>query len=203
MYRSGRESLGGRRSSSWVTTAVLVFTMALLTAVAAQVTIPLPFTPVPITLQVLAVVLSGLLLGVRGGAAAQLTYLAAGALGAPVFAGFKGGFVQFFGPTGGYLISYPLAAALAGLAFPVVAAGAVAWTGRWRAAAVAFAAGLLGLAAIYALGTAWLASALQLPLGTAIAQGVLPFVAVDAAKIVVAALVAAGVAPWLSRLIGR
>lgn len=188
----------GRRTSSWVSTTALVVLMAVLTAVGAQVAIPLPFTPVPITLQVLAVVLSGLLLGVRGGASAQLTYLALGAIGAPVFAGFTGGFWHLLGPTGGYLISYPFAAAVAGLAFPIVA-GAAAGTARWRAVAVASAAGLLGLAVIYALGTAWLAFELQLSLGTAVAQAILPFVAVDIAKVALAALVAAGAAPRLRR----
>jgi len=188
----------GRRTSSWVSTAALVVLMAVLTAVGAQVAIPLPFTPVPITLQVLAVVLSGLLLGVRGGASAQLTYLALGAIGAPVFAGFTGGFWHLLGPTGGYLISYPFAAAVAGLAFPIVV-GAAAGTARWRAAAVASAAGLLGLAVIYALGTAWLAFELPLSFGTAVAQAILPFVAVDIAKVALAALVAAGAAPRLRR----
>lgn len=186
----------GRRTSSWAATVALVVLMAVLTAVGAQVAIPLPFTPVPITLQVLMVVLSGFLLGVRGGASAQLTYLALGAIGAPVFAGFTGGFWHLLGPTGGYLISYPFAAAVAGLAFPIVA-GAAAGTARWRAVAVASAAGLLGLAVIYALGTAWLAFELQLSLGTAIAQAILPFVAVDIAKVALAALVAAGAAPGL------
>lgn len=188
----------GRRTSSWAATVALVVLMAVLTAVGAQVAIPLPFTPVPITLQVLMVVLSGFLLGVRGGASAQLTYLALGAIGAPVFAGFTGGFWHLLGPTGGYLISYPFAAAVAGLAFPIVA-GAAAGTARWRAVAVASAAGLLGLAVIYALGTAWLAFELQLSLGTAIAQAILPFVAVDIAKVALAALVAAGAAPGLRR----
>lgn len=186
----------GRRTSSWAATVALVVLMAVLTAVGAQVAIPLPFTPVPITLQVLMVVLSGFLLGVRGGASAQLTYLALGAIGAPVFAGFTGGFWHLLGPTGGYLISYPFAAAVAGLAFPIVA-GAAAGTARWRAVAVASAAGLLGLAVIYALGTVWLAFELQLSLGTAIAQAILPFVAVDIAKVALAALVAAGAAPGL------
>ena len=191
MHRLTGENLG-RRTSSWASTVTLVVLMAVLTAAGAQVAIPLPFTPVPITLQVLVVVLSGFLLGVRGGASAQLTYLALGAIGVPVFAGFAGGFWHLLGPTGGYLISYPFAAAVAGLAFPIVAAAP-----RWRAVAVATAAGLLGLAAIYALGTAWLAFELQLSLGTAIAQAVLPFVVVDIAKIALAALVAAGALPML------
>jgi biotin transport system substrate-specific component len=191
MHRLTGENLG-RRTSSWASTATLVILMAVLTAVGAQVAIPLPFTPVPITLQVLVVVLSGFLLGARGGASAQLTYLALGAIGAPVFAGFTGGFWHLLGPTGGYLISYPFAAAVAGFAFPIVVGAP-----RWRAVAVATVAGLLGLGVIYALGTAWLAFELQLSLGTAITQAVLPFLAVDIAKIALAALVAAGAAPML------
>lgn len=190
-----------RRSFSWAATVALVIFMALLTAVAAQVAIPLPFTPVPVTLQVLAVVLSGFLLGSRRAAAAQLTYLALGAIGAPVFAGFTGGFVHLFGPTGGYLISYPLAAALAGLAFPFVSGAAVDAAARWRAAAAAVVAGLLGLVAIYAFGATWLAFVTNLPVGTALAQGVLPFVGIDAVKIVLAALIAAGIAPSLRKLL--
>ncbi|MDQ4126909.1 MAG: biotin transporter BioY, partial [Actinomycetota bacterium] len=79
--------------------------MAAVTAVAAQITIPLPFSPVPFTLQVPAVVLSGLLLGPRYGAVAQAIYVLLGAVGVPVFAGFKGGLGIIFGPTGGYLLS--------------------------------------------------------------------------------------------------
>jgi biotin transport system substrate-specific component len=81
---------------------------------------------------------------------------------------------------------------VAGLAFPIVVGAQ-----RWRAVAVATVAGLLGLGVIYALGTAWLAFELQLSLGTAITQAVLPFLAVDIAKIALAALVAAGAAPML------
>jgi biotin transport system substrate-specific component len=171
---------------------VLVVLMVALTAIGAQVAIPLPFTPVPITLQVLVVMLSGFLLGVRRGASAQLTYLALGAMGVPVFAGFSGGLGHLLGPTGGYLFSYPFAAAVAGLAFPIVISAA-----RWRAVVVATTAGLLGLVVVYAFGTTWLAVLTQLSMGTALAQAVLPFLAVDVAKVMLAALITAGVAPGL------
>lgn len=87
----------------------------MLTAVCAQVSFHLPFTPVPVTLQVFAVLLSGLLLGSRLGAVSQLQYLVLGALGAPIFADFNGGFMHLFGITGGYLLSYPFAAWISGL----------------------------------------------------------------------------------------
>lgn len=88
--------------------------MAALTALAAQMTLPL--WPVPFTLQTFAVLASGLLLGTRRGAAAQAAYLLAGAAGLPVFAGGRGGPMVPFGPTGGYLIAFVLAAWLAGAA---------------------------------------------------------------------------------------
>ena len=98
--------------------------MAAVTAVAAQIAVPIP--PVPFTLQVLAVILSGLLLGPRYGALAQAIYVLVGAVGVPVFAEFSGGLGVILGPTGGYLVSYPIAAAVAGLAALVAVAAAPA-----------------------------------------------------------------------------
>ena len=167
--------------------------MAALTAVMAQITVPLP--SVPFTMQVLAVVLSGLLLGPRYGALAQVVYLLLGAVGLPVFAGLKGGLGVLVGPTGGYLLSYPIAAAVAGLA-----AGAMVRAARGRAVASGTAFGLLGLLAIYALGVPWLAVQLGLSFSEALAAGALPFVPFDVIKVVLAALLAAAVAPQISTL---
>src|SRR3712207_4534728 len=89
--------------------------MAAVTAVATQIAIPLPFSPVPFTLQVLAVILSGLLLGPRYGELAQAIYVLVGVVGVPSFAQFSGGLGVVPGPTGGYLLSSPLAATIAGL----------------------------------------------------------------------------------------
>src|SRR5215211_310709 len=164
--------------------------MAAVTAVAAQIAIPLPFSPVPFTLQVLAVILSGLLLGPRYGALAQVVYVLLGAVGLPVFAQFSGGLGVVLGPTGGYILSYPLAAALAGLA----AANAT----RRRALWASFIWGCAGLAIIYALGATWLAVITQLPFAAALAQGVLPFVPFDLIKVALAALVASATAPAIA-----
>ena len=163
--------------------------MAAVTAVAAQISIPLPFSPVPFTLQVLAVVLSGLLLGPRYGALAQAIYVLVGAVGAPVFAQFHGGLGVVFGPTGAYLLSYPLAA-VAGLA-----ARAAANANRRRALWVSFIWGTAGLAVIYALGATWLSAFADLPFAVALAQGVLPFVIFDLIKVALSALVAVAAAP--------
>ena len=167
--------------------------MAALTAVGAQISIPLSFTPVPFTLQVPMVVLSGLLLGVRYGALSQVEYLLLGAIGLPVFAKFSAGLGIILGPTGGYLVSYPFAAAVAGLA-----AGTVAHAARSRAVASGTALGLLALLVIYALGATWLAVQSNLTPGAALAAGVLPFVLFDVVKVVLAALLAAAVAPQVS-----
>lgn len=87
---------------------------ALVVAAAAQAAVPVPFSPVPMTLQPLAVLVVGGLLGAAGGAAALATYLALGMLGFPVFAGGAAGVMHLLGPTGGYLLAFPAAAALTG-----------------------------------------------------------------------------------------
>src|SRR5882724_7590674 len=85
-------------------------------AAASQIAIPLPFTPVPITLQPMLVILAGMMLGPVAGAASMALYLAAGAAGLPVFTPIGApGIARFFGPTGGYLIAYPAAAYVAGM----------------------------------------------------------------------------------------
>lgn len=96
-----------------LSTTMWIGTFALMTAIGAQIIIPT--VPVPFTLQTFFVLLSGALLGPRKGAAAQLSYLAMGAVGLPVFAGFSGGFPFLLGPTGGYLIGFPFAAWVTGM----------------------------------------------------------------------------------------
>ncbi len=174
-------------------TMTRVALMAAVTAVAAQITIPLPFSPVPFTMQVLAVLLSGMLLGARNGALSQIVYVLVGAVGAPVFAGFSGGLGVILGPTGGYLLSYPLAAALAGLA-----AGAAVRASRRRALVACFMWGCAGLAVIYAVGAAWLSAVAGLPPLAALAQGVLPFVPLDLVKTALSAAVATAAAPVIA-----
>src|ERR671912_726545 len=155
---------GGRLRLAMMTRAAL---MAAVTAVAAQIAVPI--FPVPFTLQVLAVVLSGLLLGPRYGALAQAIYVLIGAVGVPVFAQFMGGLGVVLGPRGGYLLSYPIAAAIAGLA-----AKTVAGDNRRRALWTGFLWGCAGLAVIYAFGTIWLVVVTRLPIAAALAQGVAP-----------------------------
>lgn len=176
---------------------------ALLTALGALVQIPVG--PVPITLQVLFVLLSGLVLGSRLGALSQVEYLAIGFAGAPVFAGGKSGLIALVGPTGGYLAGFVVGAYLAGLV-----AESVARPGRIRF----FLAGLLGTAAIYVSGMIWLSTWFAIGRGTnwmaemasAWQFGVLPFIAVDAVKAVVASgvtLSGRALTGWITDLTGR
>ncbi|NOZ28392.1 MAG: biotin transporter BioY [Chloroflexi bacterium] len=157
---------------------------AALTALTARVVIPLPFTPVPVTLQVLAVLLAGLTLGARGGAASQLAYLTAIALGLPLSARGLSGPAAFLGPTGGYLIAFAPAAYVV---------GALARPG-WRV----WMAALAGIGVIYLGGASWLAVWLGGDWGKAWTMGVAPFIVVDLGK----ALVAAAVADGARRLVG-
>ena len=161
--------------------------MAAVTAVAAQISVPL--FPVPFTLQVLAVILCGLLLGPRYGALSQAIYVVVGAVGVPVFAQFSGGLAVILGPTGGYLVSYPVAAAVAGLA-----ARAARDASRRRALWTSFLWGCAGLAVIYAFGATWLSVVTDLPLAVALGQGVLIFLPFDLIKVALAALVAVAAA---------
>ena len=162
--------------------AVLVVGGSLLVALAAQVAIPLPFSPVPVTGQTLGVLLVGVLLGSRRGAISVLAYLTEGLVGLPVFAGGRAGFAYFLGPTGGYLIGFVMAAFVTGY---------LAERGWDRRVWTALCAMLLGNAVIFVVGLPWLARFV----GTArvLALGVYPFVPGDLLKLALAAtLVPAG-----------
>jgi biotin transport system substrate-specific component len=193
-YRRGIfGSTNGEEADLNTATMTRVALMAAVTAVAAQITIPLPFSPVPFTLQVLAVILTGLLLGPRHGALAMAIYVLIGAIGIPVFAGFRGGLGVVLGPTGGYLLAYPVAAAIAGFA-----AHALRNLPRGRATVTGLLFGTLGLAVIYALGAGWLSVVADLPIGAAVLQGVAPFVVLDAIKVLIATLAAVAAAPAIA-----
>ncbi len=160
---------------------------AVIVAAAAQVAALLRGTPVPVTLQPAAALIVGGLLGPRFGAAALVMYLAMGAAGLPVFAPsptLPPGVARLFGPTGGYLLAYPVAAALTGL---IVA--------RWRGSMPACLLGpLCGCAVILAGGWAQLSVMTGDP-ASAYATGVAPFLLKDVASVVVAGLLIRGFLP--------
>jgi biotin transport system substrate-specific component len=163
--------------SSAVTNVLLVVGASIVTSLAAQVAIPVPWSPVPITGQTFAVTLSGAVLGMRRGFLAQALYLVEGAIGLPVFAGGAAGAAVLAGPTAGYLIAFPIAAALT---------GALAERGWDRRFATMFAAMLLGSVPIFALGLAALAR--FVPAGGLLSAGLFPFIPGDLIKATLAAL---------------
>ncbi len=156
---------------------LLVVGASLVTAAAARVALPLPWSPVPLTGQTFAVLLTGAALGARRGALAQALYLLQGALGLPFFAGGLGGPLVLAGPTGGFLLAFPLAAAVTGLC------AERGWDRRFGGTLLAM---LLGSAVILAAGTAALAR--FLPADRVWAAGLLPFLPGDLVKAVAAAL---------------
>jgi biotin transport system substrate-specific component len=161
----------------WTRSVALVVAFSLLTALAAQVVVPLPWTPVPLTGQTFAVLLTGALLGSRLGALTMAAYLLEGALGLPFFRAGAGGVGHFFGPTGGYLLAFPVAAFVTGY---LAERG---WDKRFLTAAAAMA---LGSLVILAGGWAWL-TILSRTAGEAFRLGVAPFLLGDLVKIALAA----------------
>lgn len=166
----------------------LVVAFSALNALAAQVSFPLPFTPVPLTGQTFAVLLTGALLGSRLGALTLLAYLAEGLVGLPVFAGGKAGPAALLGPTGGYLVGFVASAYVVGW---LAERG---WDRRPGTTALAMA---IGNVVIYAAGASWLAQFVGLP--QAFQLGILPFLPGDLIKL----LLATALLPTGWRLVGR
>jgi len=171
---------GHALSMDWAKQAAIVIGGSLSVALCARVTIPLPFTPVPLTLQNFAVLVLGLTLGGRRGFAALALYLAEGAAGLPVFNPTgAGGIRQLLGPTGGFLVAYPLVAGCTGFVFERGS----------RTFARATWAGILGEIVLFAGGISWLAVLTQ-SITRAIRFGLYGFVFAEVMKVTFAAAVA-------------
>jgi len=189
-------TVSSRRDLSIPIRAAAVVFVTVLTAVAAQVSLPLPFTPVPFTLQPMVVLVGGAALGARLGMASQVLYLLAGIAGLSVFATsavLPQGFLRLLGPTGGFLMAYPFAAFVAGW---LAERG---FDRRYVTSVIAMGA---GLTLIFALGVAWFAwFAAPAPVGLsqALQLALYPFIVVDVIKI----LLAATVLPSVWTLTGR
>ncbi len=173
-----------RAASANLWTGVQLLSVAfvvVLTAAAAQLSFPLPFTPVPFTIQPMIVLVGAAALGSRLGALSQILYLTLGIAGLPVFAyapELPQGFGRLLGPSGGYLMAYPIAA---------YATGLLAEYGLDRRYSTSIVAMAVGLAIIFAGGVAWIWRLAGLE--TALATGLYPFIVVDLIKIVLAGLV--------------
>lgn len=162
---------------------VLVALFAAITAVASQIAIPLPFSPVPMNMQVFAVALAGGLLGCRLGGLSQLVYILLGAVGLPVYSQMSGGMSILLGPTGGYLFSFPIAAALIG--YCAEKKDKPLWI---------FIGSFLSMGVIYGLGLLQLKLVTGMDWQAAFYAGVAPFIPLDVVKFTLAALLTKTVA---------
>lgn len=174
---AARATLADLLPRSRARTAALVVGFALVTAAAAQITVPLPWTPVPLTGTTFAVLLAGAALGWRAGAASQLLYNVLALAGLPFYQGGESGWTYASGATGGYLVGFVVAAALVGF---------LAERGQDRSVVTAIPAMLAGTAVIYLLGVMWLGHVLDADAATALEKGLLPFVIGDSLKLVAA-----------------
>ena len=176
--------------SGLVADAVLVLGGALLTAAAAQISISLPFSPVPITAQTFAVLGVGAALGSARGLISMLAYVALGAIGLPFYAGGESGWTQVSGASGGYLIGFIAAAAIT---------GAMADRQLDRRISTAVGAMLTGNVVIYLIGLPWLSYKLDVGLAKTLEYGLYPFVPGDILKL----YAAAAALPVAWRIVGR
>ena len=156
----------------------LIGLMTAVICILGPLSIPLPFSPVPITLTNLAIFFAIYLLKIKGGTICLLVYLCLGTAGLPVFSSFSGGLGKLAGPTGGYLIGFLFLALIQGFLMKL-------FPKKNTAAVIGM---ILGMAVCYLFGTAWLALQLELTFPAALSIGVLPYLAGDGAKIVIAAV---------------
>lgn len=169
-------------------TYIAIFTALII--IAGYIQIPLPFTPVPITLQTMAVMLAGLLLTPKEAGLSMIVYVLLGAIGLPVFAGGHGGLDVVVGPTGGYLISWipgaVLVSLIKGQSNHLVRAAVAAFSG--------------GIALVYLIGVPWLSLSTGMPMAKAVAVGAVPFIAGDLFKLVLAMMIFLPVNRQLSKI---
>lgn len=158
---------------------VLIALMTAVTCVLGPLSIPLPFSPVPISLTNFAIFLAIFVLGMKSGTISFIIYLLLGAIGVPVFSSFRGGLQVLAGPTGGYLIGFIFLALIMGFALDHFD----------RKLVPTIIGMIIGMAVCYAFGTVWLAKLLSLSFKEGLMMGVIPYLAGDAAKIIIAAIV--------------
>ena len=158
---------------------VLIALMTAVTCVLGPLSIPLPFSPVPISLTNFAIFLAIFVLGMKSGTISFIIYLLLGAIGVPVFSSFRGGLQVLAGPTGGYLIGFIFLALIMGFALDHFD----------RKLVPTIIGMIIGMAGCYAFGTVWLAKLLSLSFKEGLMMGVIPYLPGDAAKIIIAAIV--------------
>lgn len=192
--RSRRRFFAYRKDATLAERAALALGFAALTGLAAQIYVPLPFSPVPITLQTFAVLVTGVALGARLGGASQALYAGIGAAGVPWFTGATAGLGTIFGPTGGYIVGFVVAAAVVGYVTDrfVTSRGLLGLIGLL---------GAVNFLVIYGVGLPWLFAWLTLTTGGAttipdvLTMGLVPYIPGDVVKVVGAAFVGTALLP--------
>lgn len=153
--------------------------MAAVLCILGPISLPIPVSPVPVSLGFFAVYLTVYILGMKMGSVSVLVYVLLGFVGLPVFTGFSGGIGKVLGPTGGYIIGYLFMAPIIGF-----------FIDRWKTNYVIMVSGmLLGTAVCYLFGTAWLAYQGGMSFSAALAAGVIPFIPADIVKLILAVLI--------------
>lgn len=168
--------LGGKIMNTKDIARISLFTS--LNIILSQIAINIPISPVPITLGLLGVYITGVFLKPKEALYAQICYIILGIIGFPVFSGFKGGLGIIFGPTGGYILMYPLVSFITSLAI----------NKNFSNIEICFMM-ILGLILLYIGGTTWLSIAMGIELKAAFLMAVLPFVVVDLIKIFFALII--------------
>lgn len=170
------EATPGKETKWSARQLAIIGLMTAITCILGPLSLPLPFSPVPISLTNLAIYFAVYVLGAKKGTLSYIIYLLIGLAGVPVFSAFTSGPAKLLGPTGGYLIGFIFMALISGLFIDRHPSGM-----RFHLAGM-----VLGTAVCYLFGTIWLSIQASLPFSAALAAGVLPFLPGDAAKIVIA-----------------
>jgi len=173
---NGKELVRNRAAAG----AILVVSFVMMLTLGAYIRIPVPFTPVPVTMQTFFVILAGAVLGRKLGLFTVFSYITLGAFGIPVFQGYGGGILHILGPTGGYLAGFMLSAYLVGYLSEIRRSAGFTY--------ILFSM-LLGLLVIYVSGLLWLSVSLGVGLKNAVYMGLLPFLPGAIAKLVAASWV--------------
>lgn len=169
---------------------ILIALFAAITAICSWIAIPLPFTPIPLALAPVVPCIASSLLGTKNGTISMLVYVLIGAIGAPVFANFTGGLGHLVGPTGGYIIGYIASAFVSGIVLSTIEKGNLKY---WKIA-IAY---VLGFLACYSFGTAYFMLLTKTSLLQSLALCIIPFVPVDALKIVIGTILVKKLRPAL------
>lgn len=169
---------------------VLVALMSALLCILGPMSIIIPMSPVPISLGTLGIYLVVIVLGKKYGTISVLIYILLGLVGLPVFTGFTGGLAKLLGPTGGYIIGYIFLSIIMGFAIDILVNNKY----RYMIAII------LGTLVLYAFGTTWLKIEMNITYGEAIFMGVLPFVAGDIVKMIIAMIVGEKIKAALAKI---